>query len=98
MEQRMTTVLSPVTKIFPKEISKATRLNTLDGKVMGLLWNTKPNGDIMLRRIQEVLSSRFKLAGVIFVEKPRSADTPAPDDMIRDLAFKADFIIASTGD
>jgi hypothetical protein len=98
MEQGKITVLSPVPKIFPKEMSPASRLDTLNGKVMGILWNTKPNGDILLLRIQEVLSNRFKLAGVIWQQKPRSADVAAPAEIKRELALKADFIVNATGD
>jgi hypothetical protein len=98
MEQGMITVLSPIAKVFPKAVVKTPRLETLNGKVMGILWNTKPNGDIFLRRIQATLSTRFTLAGVIWQQKPKSADVPAPADIIRELALRADFVIAATGD
>jgi hypothetical protein len=98
MEEGKIVVLSPVPAMVSQKMSPAPRLDTLNGKVMGILWNTKPNGDILLRRIQEILSNRFKLAAIMWQQKPRSADVAAPSDMIRELAMKADFIIAATGD
>lgn len=98
MEQGKITVLSPLAKIFAKQVAPASHLDTLDGKVMGILWNTKPNGDILLQRVKEVLSSRFKLAGVIWQKKPRGADVAAPAEIIRELAIKSDFVVAATGD
>lgn len=98
MEQETITVLSPVARVLSKDLTKTPRLKTLNGKVMGILWNTKPNGDILLRRIQEVLSARFHLAGVIWQQKPKSADVAAPAEIIRELALKADFVVAATCD
>ena len=98
MEHGKIMVLSPVPKMVSKEILPTARLDTLNGKIMGILWNTKPNGDILLRQIQEVLSTRFKLAGVIWQQKPRGADVPSPAETIRELAMKADFVVIATGD
>ena len=98
MRQRNITVLSPLAKLVTKQIPLASRLDTLDGKVMGLLWNNKPNGDILLRRIEEVLSSRFNLVDVIWHKKPKGADVSASAKIIREFGLKADFIVAATGD
>ena len=39
------------------------RLHNLNGKVLGFLWNEKPNGDVLLRRLRQHLSQKYKLAG-----------------------------------
>jgi len=38
----------------------ASRTASLDGKNVGLLWNSKPGGDIALARVGELIQTRFK--------------------------------------
>ncbi len=56
-------VLVPTCKPTAKEIPIAPRVHDLNDKVVGFIWNSKPNGDILLLRIKEQLSQRFRLAG-----------------------------------
>jgi prophage tail gpP-like protein len=42
--------------IEPMEI--AARLTTLEGKTVGLKWNSKPNGNLILDRIAELLTEQ----------------------------------------
>ncbi len=97
MGQGTITVLNPAAGSFAKELPVAGRLHDLNGKVLGILWNSKPNGDILLRRIQTVLAQRFNLAGIIWQQKPR-ADIPVTKEVLKELTLKADFIIAGQGD
>jgi hypothetical protein len=96
MGQGVITVLNPTGRAVSREFRRAPRLVDLNGKVLGLLWNGKPNGDILLRRIQESLAGRFNLSGVIWRKKP-AVDVPAKE-ILRELALKADFIINGNGD
>lgn len=43
-----------------------SRLPDLDGKVLGFLWNEKPNGDVLLRQLRQHLSQKYKLAGTVW--------------------------------
>ncbi len=97
MGQGTITVLSPATGSFARDIPVAMRLQSLNGKVLGILWNSKPNGDILLRRIQALLTERFRLAGTIWQQKPR-ADIPVAKEVLRDLTLRSDFIITGQGD
>ena len=38
----------------------APRLSSLDGQKVGLLWNSKPGGDIALAKVGELLQKRFE--------------------------------------
>jgi hypothetical protein len=96
MGQGVITVLNPTGRAVSREFRRAPRLVDLNGKVLGLLWNGKPNGDILLRRIQESLARSFKLSGVIWRKKP-AVDVPAKE-ILRELALEADFIINGQGD
>ncbi len=86
------TVLSPAAASLTGKVSAARRPGSLNGKVMGILWNGKPNGDIMLRRVQEQLTQRLGLAGSVWKEKPGAAH-PADKAVIAELASKADFVV-----
>ena len=75
----------------------AHRLNTFDGKVMGLLDITKNGSDVFLDRVEELMRERFEIAEVIRVKKPTFA-RPAPIELLVDLAERADFVIEGLAD
>ena len=88
-------VLIPTAKPRVKEVSMASRLHDLNDKVVGFLWNGKPNGDILLLRIKEQLSQRFHLAGTNWHQK--DAGVPA-EAAIEELTRTSDLVINAIGD
>lgn len=53
------TVLDPrATEYGDGAIALAPRLASLEGKVLGLLWNGKPLGDVALRTASELIAER----------------------------------------
>jgi hypothetical protein len=62
-------VLDPTGTVEQKSIQASAGAGNLDGKVIGLLDNGKPNFDIFLARLEESLSRRFGFAGIIRVKK-----------------------------
>ncbi len=90
------TVLVPTAQPGGKEIPIAPRVNDLNGKVVGLLWNGKPNGDILLLGIKELLAQKFHLAGTDWQEGRRGGidDTP----IFEELASHADVVINAIAD
>lgn len=92
----MMAVLDPTARAQARDIPIASRLDNLKGKVLGILWNTKPNGDILLRRIQERLSERFHLSDTIWRQKSRAA-IPGTD-IIKEFADTVDAVINGPGD
>lgn len=75
----------------------APRLESLDGKVMGLLNITKNGSDIFLARVEELMRERFDIAEVIHVEKP-TFTRPAPMELLVELADRTDFVIEGLAD
>ncbi len=73
------------------------RVHDLNGKVLGFLWNTKPNGDILLMSIKEHLSQRFHLAGTKWYQKEAVA-VPAPENIISGLVDNSDLVINAVCD
>ena len=73
------------------------RLDSLNGKVMGLLDITKNGSDIFLDRLEELICDRFDVTEVVRVKKP-TFSRPAPVELLSDLADQADFVIEGLAD
>ncbi len=91
------TLLNPTSQGDAAEKYLAPRLDSLDRKVMGLLDITKRGSDIFLDRVEELLCDRFDIAEVIRVKKPTFARN-APQDLLVNLAERADFVIEGLAD
>ena len=77
--------------------SLSPRLDSLNGKVMGLLNISKNGSDIFLERVEELMREGFELAGVIHAQKPTFARL-APVEIITELADQCDFVIEGLAD
>ncbi len=97
MGTRTIAVLDPTAKPKHPWIPIARRVADLNGKVVGFLWNEKPNGDILLNRIKERLSQKFNLSGTIWHAK-ETASRPASEVILNDLTSRADLVINAIGD
>jgi hypothetical protein len=77
----------------------APGLKTLDGKRVGLFWNTKPNGDVFLLRIGERLKERFENIQLIeFMPGKADSAIGAPAVALKEAATRCDAVLLSTGD
>jgi hypothetical protein len=84
--------------------SLATRLDTLEGKVIGLLPNWRPSAFDLLKALGEVLKERCRVAEIVLeqptrevpVKKGRLLD--GMDAQLDDLARRVDAVITATGD
>lgn len=90
-------VLDPTTGPEPVQATMASRPATLDGKVLGLLDNGKPNSDKILDKVAELLAEKYKLAGVVKKRK-LNATKEAPDEMLDEMAEECQFAIVGVGD
>jgi hypothetical protein len=71
-------VLCPTAGAQTGDMPIALRLDRLDGKVLGFLWNTKPNGDVLHQHIRERLAERFHLNDTVWRQKPGAAMSSGP--------------------
>jgi len=92
-----------VIKITPIKIPP--RINTLEGKTIGLKWNMKPGGNIFLDRVAELLKEKVPSAKIIkFYEVepttvPQSANMDVADQKARIIAkYKPDIVIGTQCD
>ena len=67
---------------------------SLKGKRIGLLWNSKRGGETALRRAGEILTERFPDSQVIFY----SGEMPAPKAVMERAKTECDVVLGSTAD
>lgn len=80
-------------KIAP--VPPARRLKGLEGKVLGVINNGKPNADIFLSRLAGRLKKEYKISGIVSRLKPRVA---VPAEFIEELAGKCHGVVNAMGD
>jgi hypothetical protein len=75
----------------------AGRVDSLKGKRVGLLWNNRPRGDMVLHALGEALTTQFGAREIVFTNKLR-VGVGAPQAMIDDLARRTDAVVVGVGD
>ena len=88
-------LLDPTSERSPARRERLPRLDTLNGKTVGLLDISKPRGDIFLNRLQLELEKRG--ARVERFSKP-TFTKPAPADLRHDIATRCDAVIEALAD
>ena len=92
-------VLSPEGRARPtaQRVSALPRFPDLNGKIIGLLDNSKPNNDMLQARFEELLKQQYNIAGVVKRRK-LTAQQGAPKEYLDELAAQTDFVISGLGD
>jgi hypothetical protein len=73
------------------------RLSTLDGKTVGVIWNSRPPGDLIMDGIFRILGARYHLGEIIVRKKPYVGNL-APAEILDELARKCDAVVTGVGD
>ena len=91
------TVLDPTAP--PRELSHsmALRPEDLRGRTVGFLWNSKPNGDALFSRLEELLREKYEITLTSHQRKP-TASIPADEKVLDELATTADAVVVGLGD
>lgn len=72
--------------------------DNLRGGRIGVIWNGRPNGDLALRQILEVLSETHAMDVAAFRKKPLIGNM-APEETFQELTSQpVDFVLAGVGD
>ena len=86
-------------------MASASGISTLEGKTVLLRWNGKPNGDIFLNRLAELLSENVKDIKIIkaYEIAPETSVVSHGSERSAGIAtklltFQPDIVIASQGD
>lgn len=73
------------------------KLDSLQGKVIGVIDNSKPNFDNLADDVCALLMSKYGVARVVRKRKT-AAGIPAPQDMVKELTAECDAVITGLGD
>ena len=88
-------VLSPLGATADTLASLAKRRPSLSGLRIGVLDNSKPNADVLLRRVAELLAERAGGATIQSWTKPGSS---RPAAMLDEIAASVDVLLTGTAD
>jgi hypothetical protein len=88
-------VLDPRGVPVSSEHELAERPPSLNEVRLGILSNSKPNGDLLLRALQHELEQRFHFTEVLYRNKATSS--PAPAEVVADLT-QCDVVLNAVGD
>jgi hypothetical protein len=91
-------VLNPVAPRVTTEVVPAPRLDTLDGKRIGLWWNRKQNGDVALAALARALGERYPRAEFVnfAFSRPTTLNHPEAYDTV--VASGVEAVLAATAD
>ena len=91
-------LVSPVgTDLAQGEFKLNDRPQSLAGKTLGLLENSKANSDKVLQELANILTEKHGLKEVIMLSK-HSASLPTKPEVIQQALDKVDILITGVGD
>jgi hypothetical protein len=92
-------VLDPTAQTTTRQEQMATGLDDLNGKVIGLVDNRKPNFDIFLERVEKALCQRFRFAEIVRLKKGGTGATvPMTPAEMDQLAPVCDAVVYGVSD
>lgn len=96
------TLYCPTSVAVTQKYLNAPRINTFEGKRIGLLWNGKSNGDFFLKRVGELLEKKYKSIRVtrFWEVDPRGSAHPdqKTDEALDYIARNSDIVISAIAD
>ncbi len=89
--------LDPRGEVLEEDIDMASRLDTLDGKRIGLLFDGRLNGDKLLWNLTDLIKGQFEVGEITFRQRPNVSDV-SPPELLDELAEKSDATLIAIGD
>lgn len=90
-------VYEPVAPCLTQPRQTRQSLDSLTGKVIGFIDNSKPNFNFLVEDLAQILIEKHGVKSVIKRRK-RSASQGAPEAVMNELVEQADAIITGSGD
>ena len=90
-------LLSPATAVSANTVPLAKRVPTLEGRVVGLLNNSKSGTRPFLDRVEELLQSEHGVSRIIRYDK-KAAALPVPDEMLEAATRECDVVVNGIAD
>lgn len=76
----------------------STNVDKPGRKRTGLFWNRKPNGDVLLTRLGELLKGNHPNMEIVWLEGKSDPAREAPMEALNEASQKCDFVIYAVGD
>jgi hypothetical protein len=96
-ESRRLSFLDPTVAAEITAVGTAPRLESLEGKVVGLLDNSKAAGRVILDDLGVMLRERYGVAEIVNAGKPTFGRV-AEEALVNELAERCDVVITALGD
>ena len=93
----MVELLDPTTGAVPQTIRYVPRPDSLRGKRVALIENTKFNSDNLLVKIGNILIDEYG-AGSAKMWRKKNASVPAHEEIIEEVRKTCDVVVAGVGD
>jgi len=93
----MIEVLNPLGEAEPEQHQIAQRLDKLGGKTIGLLDNSKPNFDLFLDRVEELLR-RDHQVGRVHRFRKSNAGVPVGEEVLKRVEGECDAVVNGSCD
>ena len=90
-------ILDPTVEPRRQPLTYVARPDSLKGKRIGLVENTKYNSDKLLVKIGDILVHDYGAAGARMWRK-RNASVPAHEEIIEEVRKTCDVVVAGVGD
>ncbi len=90
-------VLNPTAPARELRHSMAARQPDIRGSAVGFLWNSKPNGDVLFARLEELLRQKYEITSFLHRRKPTSS-VPATQEVLDELAASVQAVVVGLGD
>jgi hypothetical protein len=93
----MIEILDPTVEVATQPVTFVPRPDSLAGKRIGLVENTKFNSDRLLQKIGDLLVAEYGAAEARMWRK-HNASVPAHDEIVQELRATCDVMVAGIGD
>ena len=90
-------LLDPTTEATARRIDYVPRPDSLQGKRVALVENTKFNSDRLLLKIGDVLKAEYGAAETRLLRK-RNSSVPAHEEIVEEIRRTTDVMVAGIGD
>jgi hypothetical protein len=92
-----TLILDPTAPSHNAPRQAGRTLDTLAGKVIGFIDNSKPNFSVLVDDLAQLFMQKHGAKTVIKRSK-HAASVPAPDEVMQELISQCDLVITGSGD
>ncbi len=93
----MIELLDPTNEVGTQTIAYVPRPESLEGKRVALIENTKFNSDKLLQKLGEILKAEYGVASTR-MWRTRNSSVPAHDEIIQEVRKTSDVMVAGIGD